>query len=74
MLGIVDCDERSTAIFQAWHRVLVNLAAFVVVILLITAGYWLADTMPRMRKDQDCVLSGRRNCTPVAIDIPQNRS
>jgi hypothetical protein len=24
--------------------------------------------MARMRKDQDCVLSGRRGCTPVDVE------
>jgi hypothetical protein len=47
------------------HRMIVNGAAFLVVLALIIAGYWLADTMARMRKNQDCVLSGRRGCTPV---------
>lgn len=55
------------------HRMIVNLAAFVFVILLVGAGYWLADTMARLRKDQDCVLSGRRNCNPVAVEPPRNR-
>lgn len=55
------------------HRMIVNLAAFVFVILLVGAGYWLADTMARMRKDQDCVLSGRRNCNPVTVETPRNR-
>lgn len=49
------------------HRMIVNAAAFVFVIALIGAGLWLADTMARMRKDQDCVLSGRRGCTPVEV-------
>jgi len=49
------------------HRMMVNAAAFVFVIALIGAGLWLADTMARMRKDQDCVLSGRRGCTPVEV-------
>jgi hypothetical protein len=47
------------------HRMIVNAAAFAFVLLLIAAGLWLADTMAQMRKDQDCVLSGRRGCTPV---------
>jgi len=54
------------------HRMIVNLAAFLVVIALICTGLWLADTMARMRKDQDCVLSGRRGCTPVEV-IPKDR-
>ncbi len=49
------------------HRMIVNIVAFVFVIGLIGAGLWLADTMARMRKDQDCVLSGRRGCTPVEV-------
>jgi len=47
----------------------VNIAAFVFVAVLALIGYWLADTMATMRKNQDCVLTGRRGCTP--IDIPQ---
>ena len=47
------------------HRMIVNVAAFLFVIALIGAGIWLADTMAEMRKNQDCVLSGRPGCTPV---------
>jgi len=49
------------------HRMVVNVVAFVFVIALIAAGLWLADTMAAMRKNQDCVLSGRRGCTPVEV-------
>src|ERR1043165_7351645 len=49
------------------HRMLVNVVAFVFVIGLIGAGLWLAHTMAAMRKNQDCVLSGRRGCTPVEV-------
>jgi hypothetical protein len=47
------------------HRMLVNLAALAFTIMLATAGAWLAVTIADMRKNQDCVLSGRRNCTPI---------
>jgi hypothetical protein len=49
------------------HRMLVNAAALVVVALLIAAGLWIANTMTAMQKNQDCVLSGRRGCTPVEV-------
>ena len=49
------------------HRMIVNVVAFVFVVGLIGAGLWLADTMAAMRKNQDCVLSGRRGCTPVEV-------
>ncbi len=49
------------------HRMIVNVAAFLAVAALIGVGIWLADTMATMRKNQDCVLSGRRGCTPVEV-------
>jgi len=47
------------------HRMIVNALVFLFVMALIGAGLWLADTMAAMRKNEDCVLSGRRGCTPV---------
>jgi hypothetical protein len=47
------------------HRMWMNVAALIVVALLVGAGLWIANTMAAMRKNQDCVLSGRRGCTPV---------
>jgi hypothetical protein len=49
------------------HRMIVNIAAFLAIVALIGAGIWLADTMATMRKNQDCVLSGRRGCSPVEV-------
>jgi hypothetical protein len=59
--------ERSEGVDDYRHRMIVNVAAFLVVVALIGAGLWLADTMAAMRKNQDCVLSGRRGCTPVEV-------
>lgn len=49
------------------HRMIVNAVAFLFVIVLIGGALWLADTMADMRRNQDCVLSGRRGCTPVEV-------
>jgi len=49
------------------HRMIVNVAACLFVVALMGAGLWLADTMARIRKNQDCVLSGRRGCAPVEV-------
>jgi hypothetical protein len=59
--------ERSEDLDDYRHRMIVNVAVFVFVIGLIGAALWLADTMAAMRKNQDCVLSGRRGCTPVEV-------
>lgn len=44
-----------------------NAATVLVVALLIWCGLWLADTLAQMRKTQDCVLSGLRDCTPITL-------
>jgi hypothetical protein len=53
------------------QRMIVNAAVLLVVAGLIGAALWLADTMADMRRNQDCVLSGRPGCTHV--DAPPSR-
>lgn len=59
--------ERSGEEDDYRHRMLMNGAALLVVLVLAVAGIWIANTMAEMRKNQDCVLSGRRGCTPVTV-------
>jgi hypothetical protein len=47
------------------HRMLMNVLALMVTVLLVVVGIWIADVMAQMRKNQDCVLMGRPGCTPV---------
>ena len=47
------------------HRMIVNLAALAFTVALAVAGIWLAIQIADMRKNQDCLLSGRRNCAPI---------
>ena len=65
---LADYSRSSEDPAEYRRRQLVNAAAFLFVILLIGAAVWLADTMADMRRNQDCVLSGRRGCTPVEYD------
>ncbi|MBI3436834.1 MAG: hypothetical protein HY056_17420 [Proteobacteria bacterium] len=53
------------------HRMMLNMAVAAAIVLLIAIGLWIADTMAVMRKNQDCVLSGRRGCAP--IELPASR-
>jgi len=50
------------------HRMLINGAAMLFILALIGGAVWIATTMADMRRNQDCVLSGRRGCTPVEYD------
>ena len=51
------------------HRMIMNGLGALVLIVLVGGGIWIADTMAQMRKNQDCVLSGRRNCNPP-VQVP----
>ena len=49
------------------HRMMVNMAAVAVTVVLAIGGVWLALQLADVRKKQDCLLSGRRNCAPIDI-------
>jgi hypothetical protein len=51
------------------HRMLMNGLALMATVALVAAGIWIADVMAHMRKNQDCVLSGRPGCTPVEVPV-----
>ena len=53
------------------RRMLVNVAGLAVTIVLSLAGAWLVIHIADLRKNQDCVLSGRRNCTPIDASLLQ---
>jgi hypothetical protein len=47
------------------HRMLANIAAFAFTVALTAIGIWLAISIADMRKTQDCVLMGRRDCARI---------
>lgn len=49
-------------------RALGTIIIVVFLVLLVGGGIWIANVMLDVRKIQDCVASGRRNCAP--IDVP----
>jgi hypothetical protein len=48
------------------HRMLANLAAFAFTVVLVAIGIWLAMSIADLRKTQDCVLMGRRDCARIS--------
>ena len=48
------------------HRMLANLAAVAFTVALTAIGIWLAMSIADLRKTQDCVLMGRRDCANIA--------
>src|SRR2546421_12869835 len=49
------------------QRMINNGLGLVACIVLVVIGVWIASTMAEMRRKQDCVLSGRRDCAPVVV-------
>ena len=49
------------------QRMINNVLAFAACVVLASIGIWLATTIADMRRNQDCVLSGRRNCAQVNV-------
>jgi hypothetical protein len=47
------------------HRMLANVAAIAFTVALMAIGIWLAVSIADMRKTQDCVLMGRRDCARI---------
>ena len=48
------------------RRMLANVAAFAFTVALTAVGIWLAVSIADLRKTQDCVLMGRRDCARIA--------
>jgi hypothetical protein len=49
------------------QRMINNGLALALLLLLVAIGVWLATSMAELRRNQDCVLSGRRDCAPVVV-------
>ncbi|MGJ4939793.1 hypothetical protein ACQR1W_04415 [Bradyrhizobium sp. HKCCYLS1011] len=50
------------------HRILANIAAFAFTVALTAIGIWLAMSIADLRKTQDCVLTGRRDCARILTE------
>ena len=48
------------------HRMLANIAAFAFTVALTAVAIWLAVSIADLRRTQDCVLMGRRDCVRIS--------
>jgi len=63
MVIMADDDEHPETERQ---RTAANIGIAVFLAVLIGGGIWLTNAIVNLRKTQDCVLSGRRNCAPIS--------
>ncbi len=59
--------ERTETPEDYRHRMTMNLLTLLVAGALIGCGLWLTSQIVENRNLQDCFLSGRRNCAPIAV-------
>jgi hypothetical protein len=60
--------ERAAEPDDYRHRMIMNVAGLLVTVALIVTGLWLADSLADLRREQDCVMSGRINCAQLHIE------
>lgn len=48
------------------HRMLANIAALAFTVALTAVAIWLAMSIADLRRTQDCVLMGRRDCVRIS--------
>jgi hypothetical protein len=63
-----DLEKPLTPEEEARDRRAANIFLLVFAVVLVGIGVWLANALVDARKADDCLSSGRRNCSP--IDVP----
>lgn len=61
-------EKPQTPEEEARDRRAANVFLLVFAVVLVGIGVWLANALVDARKADDCLSSGRRNCSP--IDVP----
>lgn len=56
------------------RRMIINLIAFVFIVMLTLAGVWLAEQLALLRQNQNCAFSGRKNCPEIDVHTRDRRS
>jgi hypothetical protein len=57
--------ERTSEPDDYRHRMRMNIAAGLFTVVLIGFGVWLAMSIADLRRTQDCILMGRRDCAVI---------
>ena len=50
-----------------------NLAAAIVIVLIVTSGFWLIDQLRASARITACVEAGHHNCLPLDLDSVPRR-
>jgi hypothetical protein len=70
-VGDLSHFEQGDGIDDYARRMVVNALAFAFIVMLTVAGLWIAERMAQLRKNEDCALSGRRDCADLGLAAHQ---
>ncbi len=62
-----DLEKPPTPVEEARDRRAANIFLLVAGAVLVGVGVWLANAMIDARRADDCMSSGRRNCSPIEV-------
>jgi hypothetical protein len=55
------------------NRTVTNIMLVIGLLVLVGSGIWLVDAMLDARRADECMSSGRRNCSPPSVNPPSLR-
>ncbi len=70
-IGDLSQFERGTGGDDYARRMIINALAFGFIVMLTIAGLWIAESIALLRKNEDCALSGRRDCADLGLNAQQ---
>lgn len=44
-----------------------NLVVLAIAVVVVIVGVWLVNKLIDLRKQEECLESGRRNCAPISV-------
>jgi hypothetical protein len=62
-----DLEKPQTPDEEARDRRAANIFLLVFAVVLVGIGIWLGNALVDARKADDCLSSGRRNCSPIDV-------
>ena len=62
-----DPEKPLTPEQEARDRRAANIFLLVAALILVGIGVWLANAMIDARRADECMSSGRRNCSPIEV-------
>ena len=62
-----DLEKPQTPAEEARDRRAANIFLLVAAVVIVGIGVWLGNALVAARKADECISTGRRNCSPIEV-------